>query len=159
MPNYIIAAGSCHYQGQEYLIRAKELLKNYNNMLLCGESRIIKNASQGMKIKRLFFNCAFAISAYLEPRAFYRELKTIEYELGRIRSYKNAPRTIDLDVLMSFDLIYNSSTFKVPHRDFYTRDFFVNCAVEAIKCASWPVPISLIKAKAQLGRNHLPLCS
>ena len=155
MPNYIVAAGSCHPQGFSYLMRARVALKEHRQLHLRGESQIVKNGSQGMRINRLFYNCAFAVSAPLEPLTFYRELKVIEYKLGRIRSYKNAPRTIDLDVLMSFDLIYNSTTFSVPHKDFYTRDFFVSVAKEATMRARWPVPLALSRARLKLGAYYL----
>lgn len=158
MPNYIVAAGSCHSQGPSYLLRARESLRGHTQLRLCGESKIVKNGSQGMRINRLFYNCAFALSAPMEPLTFYRELKVIEFKLGRIRSYRNAPRTIDLDVLIAFDLIYNSTTFSVPHREFYTRDFFVSVATEAILSAGWPIPLALSRARLKLGAHYLAPC-
>lgn len=157
MPKYVIAAGSCHPHGRAFLSEARTAIANVSNMMIEGESAILKNPSCGMTINRLFFNCAFAIFTPLEPLIFYRELKAIEHKLGRIRSYKNAPRTIDLDVLLSFDLSYNSPTFSVPHKEFYTRDFFVSCAMKAITCAGWPMPPNLMRARA--AKSYLAPCS
>jgi 2-amino-4-hydroxy-6-hydroxymethyldihydropteridine diphosphokinase len=156
VPKYIVAAGSSHPMGKSYILEARDMISRISSMVICGESPIFKNGSIGMPLNRLCFNCAWAIFAPLEPRVFYRELKVIEHRLGRIRSYKNAPRTIDLDVLMSFDLVYNSGTFSVPHKEFYRREFFMRCAFKAIISAQWPLPY--VPKKTSI-RNYLVPCS
>jgi 2-amino-4-hydroxy-6-hydroxymethyldihydropteridine diphosphokinase len=155
MPKYILAAGSSHPNGYSYLQKSCEIISNSSSMKLHGTSRILKNSSKGTNINRLFFNCGMAVYSHLEPLVFYRELKTIELTLGRIRTYKNAPRTIDLDVLIAFDLSYYSSTFILPHKETYTRGFFVSCAMEAIVSAKWVMPHSLFRAWGRLSAEYL----
>lgn len=47
-----------------------------------------------------FLNCVALVSAALEPTAVRRWLRAVEREHGRVRSRdRNAPRTLDLDVL------------------------------------------------------------
>jgi 2-amino-4-hydroxy-6-hydroxymethyldihydropteridine diphosphokinase len=158
MNKYIISAGSCDYRGLRYLEHAKNNLLQSSKFILSGQSRIFKNSSKYAKINRLYYNTAFAVESLLEPLAFYRELRSIESKLGRIRTYKNSPRTLDLDVLIAFNLSYKTSTFCVPHREAYARNFFVVCAVEALIAAHWPIPIALIHARARMSRDLLVAC-
>ncbi len=153
---YIIAAGSsCD---QAYLEKAAREILACRSMTFHGMSRIYKNKSEGTPINRLFFNCAMALSTNLEPHFFYRELKSIETRLGRIRGYANSPRTIDLDVLLSFPFSYKSSTFSIPHQQFFRRIFFVSCALEVIKSVGWPTPTSLYQARSRQAPGVLIAC-
>jgi 2-amino-4-hydroxy-6-hydroxymethyldihydropteridine diphosphokinase len=46
-----------------------------------------------------YYNAAIAVRTALRPEELLRELLAIEARLGRVRSERNAPRTIDLDIL------------------------------------------------------------
>jgi len=86
---------------------------------------------------------------------FYRNLYAIENELGRIRTYKFARRTIDLDLLLSLDITFKGANFFLPHKEAFKRMFFVVPAMEALQSAGWPIPHRLIKARAQCGQWYL----
>lgn len=148
MPRYVVALGSCHPLGCTYLKKAESLMAKCDFITIHGKSDILKNPSVGMSVNRVFYNNALAIFSPREPLVLYRELRAIELKLGRIRSYKNSPRTIDLDILLSFELNYQSGTFFVPHKQLLKRDFFLICAKKAIKQAGWPLPYSLLHAHA-----------
>ena len=63
-----------------------------------------------------FLNGAVLLKTKLEEDELRRQLKTLETQLGRIRTpNKNGPRTIDLDIIV-FD-------GKVVDDDYYERDF------------------------------------
>ncbi len=158
MTYFIISAGSSCPNAHKYFIAACKLINKSRYMTLYGASNMYKNGSLGMPINQMFYNCALAVSSHLEPHAFYRELKVIEHKLGRIRSYKNAPRTIDLDVLLSFNLSYKSPSFFIPHPETYKRSFFVKCACELIKSLGWPTPFSLLGSRRRLARSYLAPC-
>lgn len=155
MIKYIVVAGSSHHAAKSYLSAAQKHIAATKNINLIATSRIFKNCSQNTNMNRLFFNRAFALTCSLEPRVFYRELKSIEFKLGRIRAYKNSPRTIDLDVLMAINLKYKSLSFCVPHSQCFARSFFVVCAMEAIMIARWPLPQALTRANSKFGCDYL----
>ena len=50
-------------------------------------------------------------------------LHAIEAEAGRARPYRNAPRTLDLDILMYGDGLIASPTLTIPHPRMATRAF------------------------------------
>lgn len=72
-----------------------------------------------------FYNCVVEIRTGLEPADLkYRMLRPIESELSRLRSSdKNAPRTIDLDLLLYDDRVIVSQGLVLPDPDIRTRAF------------------------------------
>ena len=72
-----------------------------------------------------FLNSAAIIETALSPRALLERLLAIELEMGRVRAgeAKNAPRTIDLDLLLFEDLVIEESGLIVPHPRMHERGF------------------------------------
>lgn len=155
MPRYLIALGSSHHEAEKYINNARVFLLNIKNLSLAGQSRIYKNNAAQTNYNCLFHNAVWAVTTYCHPRVFYRELSFIESTLGRIRTYRNAKRTLDIDILMSIDYTYESSSFFIPHKQAFQRHFFVIPALEALKSASWPVPLVLLQASFKFGRENL----
>ncbi len=62
-----------------------------------------------------FINCALKIKTNLEPSKLLEKLLCIEKKLGRVRSFKNAPRTIDIDIIYYGKEIIDESILKIPH--------------------------------------------
>lgn len=154
--HFIIAAGSS--LGSGYLREALDHIATNPNFTIHGVSRTYCNKSEYAPKNYLFFNCAIALSSFLEPQALYWELRSIEQKLGRIRSYANSPRTLDLDVMLSFPFSYSSRDFTVPHCGTFKRSFFVTCAIEALQLAGWPTPFSLYQARSRLKPSVLVPC-
>ena len=50
-------------------------------------------------------------------------LNEIEARLGRIRSEKNSPRTIDLDILLYGDIKVDDKRLTIPHPRMNERNF------------------------------------
>ena len=70
-----------------------------------------------------FLNAVAQISTSLEPLALLRELQAIEQGEGRERPYRNAPRTLDLDLLLWGDLECRTPTLTLPHPRLHLRGF------------------------------------
>lgn len=155
MPRYIITLGSSHAQGLAYIKKAMTTIKSSSTMALVGKSKIYKNGSAQTLFNLLFYNTALAITTTLAPHTLYRELVALEFHGGRLRSFRNAPRTIDIDVLMSLDLVYTAPHFSVPHKQAWERNFFVIPAVEALKSAGWPLPQIVSKSSMKFGCGYL----
>jgi 2-amino-4-hydroxy-6-hydroxymethyldihydropteridine diphosphokinase len=76
---------------------------------------------------KAFFNAVMEIDFQAQPMTLLTTLRRIEKELGRSHeAVRNAPRTIDLDLLYfgdSGDFEFNSSTFVLPHPRLHLRRF------------------------------------
>lgn len=70
-----------------------------------------------------FLNAAAALSTELEPLALLDVLLRIEQSLGRRRSVRNAPRQIDLDLLLFGDQVITSGRLLLPHPRLHERAF------------------------------------
>lgn len=71
----------------------------------------------------LFLNSAATIETTLPPDALLRILKAIERSLGRTPGQRNAPRPVDLDLLLYDDLVLHSPDLVIPHPRLHERRF------------------------------------
>jgi 2-amino-4-hydroxy-6-hydroxymethyldihydropteridine diphosphokinase len=71
----------------------------------------------------LFLNAAAVGDTAITPNALLEELLAIELERGRIRPYPNAPRTLDLDLILYGSAIIDSAGLSLPHPRFRNRRF------------------------------------
>ena len=70
-----------------------------------------------------FLNSAAELATTLEPHALLAALHAVEISLGRERPVRNAPRTIDLDLLLFGDRIIDSPGLTLPHPRLHERRF------------------------------------
>jgi 2-amino-4-hydroxy-6-hydroxymethyldihydropteridine diphosphokinase len=77
----------------------------------------------GFTAQPAFLNAVAAIETGLNPDEVVRRLLDIERALGRERSFANAPRPIDLDLLLNGDTIARQLDATVPHPRMHQRAF------------------------------------
>jgi len=70
-----------------------------------------------------FLNAVARLETRLSPAALLAELQRIEREHGRERPYRNAPRTLDLDLLLYDDQCVALPELTVPHPRLHERAF------------------------------------
>jgi 2-amino-4-hydroxy-6-hydroxymethyldihydropteridine diphosphokinase len=70
-----------------------------------------------------YVNAVAELSTTLSAPALLQALQQIELDAGRERPYRNAPRTLDLDVLRYGSATIHSHTLTVPHPRMHVRAF------------------------------------
>ena len=70
-----------------------------------------------------YINAVAAIDTALSAMALLDALREIELAHGRERPYRNAPRTLDLDILLYGDEMIESAALTVPHPRMHLRAF------------------------------------
>lgn len=70
-----------------------------------------------------FINAVARLDTELPAQALLEQLQALELAAGRERPYQNAPRTLDLDVLLYGDQIIATPTLAVPHPRLTQRAF------------------------------------
>jgi len=70
-----------------------------------------------------YFNCVVKIDTTLPARHLLRLCHSIEEHFGRERPYRNAPRTLDLDILLFGDSCIEEADLVVPHPRLTERAF------------------------------------
>jgi 2-amino-4-hydroxy-6-hydroxymethyldihydropteridine diphosphokinase len=78
----------------------------------------------------LFLNAVAVGDTTMSARALLDALQAIEHQRGRERPYPNAPRTLDLDVILFGDAIVEEPGLKVPHPRFRERRFVLQPLAE-----------------------------
>ena len=70
-----------------------------------------------------YINAVIEVSCAQPAQWLLEQLQKIEQSAGRERPYKNAPRTLDLDILLFGDEKITTDTLTVPHPRMWQRAF------------------------------------
>ena len=82
---------------------------------------------------------AFVPRPGMTPEALLQSLKALEREYGRAQVYeRNAPRELDLDLLLFGNEVRDSVEFTLPHPRAVDRLFVLIPAAEVLPDARWP---------------------
>ncbi len=120
-----------------YLRRALEKLEAGG--LIENVSSLYSTEPVGNKEQDWFLNAAVKLRCDLPPPDLLAFLLAVEQELGRVRTEKNAPRTIDLDLLFYDDLVIgyegagghgDPPLLVVPHPRLHERRFVLEPLAE-----------------------------
>jgi len=70
-----------------------------------------------------YLNAVVQLRTALSPQALLEALQHIENDHGRERPYRNAPRSLDLDLLLYGDQLIDTPSLTVPHPRLHERAF------------------------------------
>ncbi len=98
-------------------------LKRDKFIKIVATSIIYKNPPFGYLEQPYFFNTAILIETKLTPMQLLKHLQRIEKHFGRKRLFKDAPRTLDLDIIFFEKMVINKiPTLIVPHPHWSKRE-------------------------------------
>ncbi|MCL2513352.1 MAG: 2-amino-4-hydroxy-6-hydroxymethyldihydropteridine diphosphokinase [Oscillospiraceae bacterium] len=87
------------------------------------ESSVYETEPWGYEDQPMFLNMCAEIETGLSPHALLGACLGIEAAMGRTRLFKNAPRTIDIDILLYNDIKTDTEELTIPHPRMYEREF------------------------------------
>ena len=87
-----------------------------------------------------FLNEVVVGTTLLGPRSLLEALHAIEEASGRERPFVNAPRTLDLDLILYGDFVIDEPGLRVPHPRFRARAFVLEPLAEV--AGDWVDPVS-----------------
>ena len=140
MHQAFIALGSNLEDPQAQIERALETIANTTNIKLIKASSLYRTVPVGYDNQPDFINAVAEIETDLNPLALLDRLLEIETQHGRERPFPNAPRVLDLDVLLYEGVATSSPTLTLPHPRMHTRGFVM-------------LPLAEIAPKISIG-NH-----
>jgi 2-amino-4-hydroxy-6-hydroxymethyldihydropteridine diphosphokinase len=100
-----------------------ELLAESPDVEVLRVSQLRETEPVGVVEQPPFLNGAVAIETTLPPRALLELLLEVERTLGRVRSERWGPRTVDLDLLVYGDETVDEPELTVPHPRLHERRF------------------------------------
>ena len=90
---------------------------------LAAHSSFYRTAPVGFEDQPEFLNAVAALDTRLAPGALLESLQGIERRHRRERSFKDAPRTLDLDLLLYGERVVDSPGLTLPHPRMHERAF------------------------------------
>ena len=142
-----IGIGSNLDEPRRQVLEALTELDRLPHTRVVKKSSLYRSAPMGHTDQPDFINAVARLETGLPAERLLAELKELEARHGRKRSFPNAPRTLDLDVLLFGDLTLDSPTLKIPHPRMHERAFVLKplleiapeLAFDAQACASQKV--------------------
>lgn len=116
-------------------------------------SSLYRSAPVGYADQPDFINAVAKVQTRLSPHELLDALHAIENRHGRQRSVRNAPRTLDLDLLLYGTLVVNEDALKLPHPRMHERAFVLLPLAEIAPEALLPGHASVSQLLAQVDRR------
>ena len=124
--------------------RAFAALTELPGTRLLAASSLYRSAPVAYTVQPDFVNAVAQIETRLGAEALLRELLATEARFGRVRQFPNAPRTLDLDLLLYGDRVIAEPGLVVPHPRMHERAFVLAPLAEI-------APDSVIPGKGRAG--------
>jgi 2-amino-4-hydroxy-6-hydroxymethyldihydropteridine diphosphokinase len=97
-------------------------LKKDTRFTLLITSPLLKNPPFGFLEQSDFLNGIIALKTNLAPHDFLKNMQRLEKRFGRKRSFQDAPRTLDIDIIFFDNKKINTQDLIVPHKDWANRE-------------------------------------
>src|SRR3990167_8344693 len=133
-----IGLGSNLEDPRGQLLRAFAEIEVLPDTRLMARSSLYRSAQLGYQDQPEFVNAVAKIATALTPQALLQALLQIEREHGRERTFCNAPRTLDLDVLLYDDTQLHEHGLTIPHPQMHLRAFVLQPLLEIAPDAAIP---------------------
>ncbi len=121
-----IGLGSNLERPDEQISRALASLKELPDSHFVADSGLFKSKAmlpEEGEPQGDYFNAVALFETSLEPLVLLDCLQAIENNQGRVREYRWAPRTIDLDILMLGQTEMSEARLQLPHPGICEREF------------------------------------
>jgi 2-amino-4-hydroxy-6-hydroxymethyldihydropteridine diphosphokinase len=125
-----IGLGSNQAQPQQQLQQAFAQIDQLPHTRLLASSSLYCSAPIGYLDQPDFVNAVAKVETTLAPHDLLNALLDIEHQHGRERTFRNAPRTLDLDVLLYDDAQLHEHGLTLPHPQMHLRAFVLQPLLE-----------------------------
>jgi 2-amino-4-hydroxy-6-hydroxymethyldihydropteridine diphosphokinase len=115
-----------------------------------GVSSLYRSAPVGFAGQPDFINAVVRLQTGLSPHELLDALHVIEQRHGRQRSVRNAPRTLDLDLLLFGTRVLNEESLTLPHPRMHERAFVLVPLAEIAADVALPGRATLAQLLAQV---------
>jgi len=118
-----IALGSNLEDPEAQLQRAFGELEALPGTRVMARSKLYRTAPVGYLDQPAFLNACALVETTLAPRELLERLLDIERRHGRVRTVRNGPRTLDLDIVVYGDRAIDEPGLCIPHPRAHERAF------------------------------------
>lgn len=129
----VVSLGSNIEPRADYLDRARNALAALPGTRLVKASSVIETEPVGVPAEfasMRFLNQVAVFETGLDAFGFSRRMHAIEDGLGRVRTVRNGPRTIDIDLIDFDGQVIDTPELTLPHPRAANRDFVLRPLAE-----------------------------
>jgi 2-amino-4-hydroxy-6-hydroxymethyldihydropteridine diphosphokinase len=113
MPMVFLGLGSNIDDKEEHIRKALTSLSNICNVRRT--SHLYLTEPVEYTEQDWFLNCVIEVETDVDPKKLLSSIKSIERNLGRIKTVKKGPRIIDIDILFFGDHVIKTKDLVIPH--------------------------------------------
>lgn len=124
MNRAVLALGSNMGDRRSNLTLALTHIAEFSEILK--SSFIYETPPSGFEGQGDFLNAALIVNTALLPEDLLECCKKIEKNMGRLPSFRNAPRPIDIDIIFYENFSCKTSLLEIPHPRWSERDFVIS---------------------------------
>lgn len=117
-------------------------------------SSVYETEPVGFRDQRWFLNQAAEFETELFPLQLLARTARIERKLGRKRTVKNGPRTIDIDILLYGNAVVKTAELEIPHARYRERRFVLEPLAELNAAMRDPVTGQTMRAMLDAVRTQ-----
>jgi len=109
-----------------------DVKQTFNKLFLClnadarfdvlRTSPLLKNPAFGFLDQKDFLNGIITLKTNLGLNDFFKSMQRLEIRYGRKRSFKDAPRTLDIDIIFFANKKVNTKKLIIPHKSWHNRE-------------------------------------
>jgi 2-amino-4-hydroxy-6-hydroxymethyldihydropteridine diphosphokinase len=128
--NAFIGLGSNLANPSAQVLQAMQAIGLLPDTRVLARSSLYRSAPVGYLDQPDFINAVVKIETALAPFVLLQALLALEHENGRTREFQNAPRTLDLDMLLYDELQHHEHGLTLPHPQMHLRAFVLQPLLE-----------------------------
>ena len=148
-----LSIGSNMGDRENYLNEAIVYLNDIDGVDVIDKSNIYETSPVGDVEQEDFLNIVVSANVSISPRDLLTSVWGIEKILGRERTIKWGPRTIDIDIVLWGDKVITESDLVIPHKEMYNREFVLVPLREIYKEKDgFKIDFEAILSKLDLGK-------
>jgi 2-amino-4-hydroxy-6-hydroxymethyldihydropteridine diphosphokinase len=107
---------------KEQLLIATKIIEQEIGLVM-NASSFYATAAWGNENQPNFLNQVLIVETNITSAVLLKKVLAIEKKMGRVRTIKNAPRIIDIDILFFNNEIIHTKILSVPHPEIQNRRF------------------------------------
>lgn len=118
-----IGLGSNQGNSLGSLQEALTMINSHEKIEVIAVSSLYLTEPVGFEDQQWFYNCVARVGTTLLPKELLNALQSIENVLGRVRTVRWGPRTVDLDILLYNNIEMSDEHLIIPHPRMTERAF------------------------------------
>jgi len=133
-----LSLGSNMGDRENNLKEALALLQKQDNLEVKKISSFYETEPVGYENQDWFLNAVVEVETTLLPQQLLAVANEVENNLGRVRTIRWGPRTLDMDILFYADRLIVEENLEIPHPRLQERAFVLKPLVEINPCLLHP---------------------